>query len=556
MASSDDEGGSGDEGSSYADEGDAESDFFAELIQAEAAAEALAEAQVAGGTPASLKAAGPGLRGRSSARDGVFKREAREAFVAMGLLGDSRIPHAQVLARAPDAASGGRKTCPLPLWTLIQEHGGYVEEGRFGVSRRRIVGQFNLWRVATFSRGGAPLVAPKIHEEALRAVLDQVVPPAGVLMDETAAFRIVASSANDCRRKASFVEVWKGDPCLCFWRGQRKNIIGILMEGALDHPGEAGYVARHTHTDEVYDELFGILASANVELAATKCDFCCEDVRGVDVCDCIEVVAVEAYDMFVMLLLKHVGAYSGADAKAFCSPPPGAALPIASTDALYNIAGALLRKVSKRTAFTARGMSAADQEGCVAFVVAHSTTQKAAQDAEMPAGKVIRTQYSVDSLTFVSPSLYAFFCELELIYWYNLNLRCNADLAADTLKQLDLFARTQASVIRAWRQCMQTIVMKHHPCLRGDDTAAGLSRLTEQVADATLRSKVVFNLFASTYTKVRGKEFANVHAEQCRNAAAIARQSSTRNMLAGQIVARMVGTEKEGGEKKESGGSK
>ena len=86
MASSDDEGGSGDEGSSDADEGDADSDFFAELIQAEAAAEAVAEAQVAGGTPASLKAAGPGLRGRSSARDGVFKREAREAFVAMGLL--------------------------------------------------------------------------------------------------------------------------------------------------------------------------------------------------------------------------------------------------------------------------------------------------------------------------------------------------------------------------------------------------------------------------------------------------------------------------------------
>ena len=44
-----------------------------------------------------------------------------------------------------------------------------------------------------------------------------------------------------------------------------------------------------------------------------------------DVCDCIEVVAVEAYDMFVGLLLKHVGAYSGGDAMAFCSPPAGAA---------------------------------------------------------------------------------------------------------------------------------------------------------------------------------------------------------------------------------------
>jgi hypothetical protein len=401
--------------------------------------------------------------------------------------------------------------------------------------------------VATFSRAGAPLVAPTIHEEALRAVLEQVVPPAGALMDETAAFRIVASSANDCRRKASFVEVWKGDPCRHFWDDQRTNIIGVLFAAALDHPDEAGYVNRHTHTDQVYDELVGILASANVALAATKCDFCCEEVRGVDVCDCIEVVAVEAYDMFVWLLLKHVGAYPGGDAKAFCSPPPGAAVPIASTDALYNIAGALLCKVSAQTACTARSVSATDQEGCVAFVMAHSLTQKAAQDAELPAGKVIRTQYSVGSLSFVSPSLYAFFCQLEVVYWYNLNLRCNTDLAADTLKRLDRFARTQASVVRAWRQCMQTIVMKHHPDLRGDNTVAGLSRLTELVTDATLQSKVVFNLFASTYKNVRGKELCAAHAEQCRNAA-VARQSSTRNMLAGQIVARMAVKEKEGGE--------
>ena len=276
-----------------------------------------------------------------------------------------------------------------------------------------------------------------------------------------------------------------------------------------------------------------------------------------DVCDCIEVVAVEAYDMFVGLLLKHVGAYSGGDAMAFCSPPAGAAVPIASTDALYNIAGALLCKVSKRTAHTARGVSAADQDGCVAFVVAHSLTQKAAQEAGLPADKVIRVQYSVNSLIFVSPSLYAFFCQLELVYWYNLNLRCNADLAADTLKRLDRFARTQASVVRAWRLCMQSIVMGHHPDLRGDYTVAGLSRLTELVTEATLRSKVVFNLFASTYKNVRGKEFCAAHAEQCRNVAAIKRQSCTRDVLAGQIVARSARMkEKEGGEDKECGGSK
>jgi hypothetical protein len=78
------------------------------------------------------------------------------------------------------------------------------------------------------------------------------------------------------------------------------------LAAALDHPDEAGYVAHHTHTHtRVYDELSGILASANVALAATKCDVCFEEVRGVDVCDCIEVVvAVEAYDMIVGLLLN------------------------------------------------------------------------------------------------------------------------------------------------------------------------------------------------------------------------------------------------------------
>ena len=107
-----------DDGSGDDEEGDG--DFFAALVQAEAVAEdraAAAQAVVAPGV-------GPGLPGRSPQRDVEFKGEARAAFVKMELRGDSSLPHAHVLARDPRAPSGGRKTCPLPLWSLIQAHGG------------------------------------------------------------------------------------------------------------------------------------------------------------------------------------------------------------------------------------------------------------------------------------------------------------------------------------------------------------------------------------------------------------------------------------------------
>ena len=56
--------------------------------------------------------------------DSKFKADARAAFVQMGLHADSNIPHAQVLARPPDAASAGRERrvhrLQPPLWALIQ----------------------------------------------------------------------------------------------------------------------------------------------------------------------------------------------------------------------------------------------------------------------------------------------------------------------------------------------------------------------------------------------------------------------------------------------------
>ena len=98
----------------------------------------------------------------------------------------------------------------------------------------------------------------------MQDVLEQVVPSAEALMDETAAFRKLASSVNNCRDKASRVEVWTSDSCRRFWEVHRDNIIVILMDASINHPNTPGYVERHTHTDVVYDELSGILALDNV----------------------------------------------------------------------------------------------------------------------------------------------------------------------------------------------------------------------------------------------------------------------------------------------------
>ena len=123
------------------------------------------------------------------------------------------------------------------------------------------------------------------------------------------------------------------------------------------------------------------------------------------------------------------------------------------------------------------------------------------------------------------------------MYWFNLNLRPYVNLTADTLQRLDQFARANPGVLLAWRQCIQDIVMRHNPALRADNTPAGLSSLNAQVTDALLRSRVVFNLVASTYNNVRAKEFCSTHAQQ-NHSQNIARQSCTRDVLAGRIAAR------------------
>ena len=320
------------------------------------AAAAVAAAAAATLPPPPPPAAGPNLAGRSHERDVQFREEACAAFVALGLHADSRLQKSQVLSRDPDVPSGGRDRCPRPLWALIKSHGGFIEAGRFGVSRTRILRQFNLWRVEQFSRAGGRLT-PVISEEDLQAVLDQAVPSADALMTETAEYRRLYSSASkaaQCREKSSRLEVWRSDDCRSFWKAQRTRIINVLKDAAINHPDVDGYVESNTHTDDVYAELSGILARSNPSLAeelTISCDFCCVEVKGVSDCDCLDVVAEEAYDMYVGFLLRHVGAYSGGDGKAFSSPPLDAVVPFASAVALYNIAGALLLKASKQTRY-------------------------------------------------------------------------------------------------------------------------------------------------------------------------------------------------------------
>ncbi len=177
----------------------------------------------------------------------------------------------------------------------------------------------------------------------------------------------------------------------------------------------------------------------------------------------------------------------------------------------------------------------------------HTVTQAAAQSAELPSEKVVMSQYSGNSLTFVSGSLYAFFCRLELIYWYNLNLRQKVHLTADTMRRLETFCRTDKGVTRAWRRCMYDIVVRHSPALLAANTWAGLSELNKAVTEATLRSRFVFNLFLRTYRNVRGKEFCAAHAEQNRIAGDI-RQSQTRDKLAARV--RVTAEQGEGGASK------
>lgn len=111
--------------------------------------------------------------------------------------------------------------------------------------------------------------------------------------------------------------------------------------------------------------------------------------------------------------------------------------------------------------------------------------------------KVVREQYGVNTLTYVSASLYNFFCRLELVYWFNLNLQFAAALRVNTLQSIDAFAREDPHVRAAWQQCMERVAGK---------TGAAVSEIAEL-------HEFVFSILAKKYRNTRGKEFATVFSQ-------------------------------------------
>ena len=293
-----------------------------------------------------------------------------------------------------------------------------------------------------------------------------------------------------------------------------------MVEAARDHSTDKMDVGKMTHTRRApYAALFTILRQRR-EWPFThgaSCDFCM--VRtGRDACDCLWVVAVEAVDMFTRVVLDHVD--YDPNARRLTSPPADAIVPIESADAVYNISGALLYKVKERTTGTFRGIDEDARNSCLAFYAAHSVGEDVARRLVLPVDKVVRQQFGHDSLTYVSASLYNFFCRLELVYWFNLNLQCAGGLRAETMQEIDVFARQDACVLAAWQQCMERLAEK-------TNTA---------VSECTARSEVMFSMLAKTYRNVRGKEYATVYAEMHSRDGARSTSTTRDQLAAGNYV--------------------
>ena len=281
-----------------------------------------------------------------------------------------------------------------------------------------------------------------------------------------------------------------------------------MVEAARDHSTDKMYVGKMTHTRRApYAALFTILRQRR-EWPFThgaSCDFCM--VRtGRDACDCLWVVAVEAVDMFTRVVLDHVDC--DPNARRWTSPPADA------------ISGALLYKVKERTTGTFRGIDEDARNSCLAFYAAHSVGEDVARRHALPVDKVVREQVGHDSLTYVSASLYDVFSRLELVYWLNLNLRCVGGLRAETMQEIDVFARQDACVLAAWQQCMERLA-------ENNNTA---------VSECTARSEVMFSMLAKTYRNVRGKEYATVYAEMHSRDGARSTSTTRDQLAAGNYV--------------------
>jgi hypothetical protein len=124
-----------------------------------------------------------------------------------------------------------------------------------------------------------------------------------------------------------------------------------------------------THTRAAYADLCAILAGRECSpfQRGASCDFC--KGCGTLVCDCLWMVAWGAVDMCIRVVLDYVN--EDPSERRLQSPRGEEVVPIESTNALCNIAGALLFKVKKRSSGQAIGVTEHQRCACLAFTVGH-----------------------------------------------------------------------------------------------------------------------------------------------------------------------------------------
>lgn len=491
---------------------------------------------------------GGGGMARRKRSNKEFKADAYAAFASMGLTANSTIPVASVLMRSPDVETN-RDRCPRELWDLIQKHGGFAEKGLQGVTRQRILGQFRQWRTLTFSTQ-ADAQLPTTTKESTLGVLEQLIPSTASLIAEAVILHGASSSIIANRGDATqAVRVWDSEGCFSLWDAQRSNLLTIVADAAHDHVKDHLYIDAQTNTGEWNEKLRSLLTLANADFAA-RCTWCHQKAAK-KACDCIAMVAWEARDMFKMVVLRHVGRDAMGTTTitdTLISPPEHAVLPIGSVDAVYNICGALLSRMRKKANEATRGLTDQQKASCTAFFVVHHLSQKAATRAELPVAKVVRTQYGADTLTFASESLYEFISRLELVYWHNLHRSVAGVGVVEAMGELDSFARTDAGVVAAWNVCVRDVVDHIHPGHSVDDTDEGHARTALWMYGEGERVQFMFDLLATTYKNVRGKEYARSYAQEARRLA-IARLPGTRDRLAANILVSSSSSNVGGGKK-------
>ena len=290
-----------------------------------------------------------------------------------------------------------------------------------------------------------------------------------------------------------------------------------MADAAHDHARDKRCNEKMTHTRAAYADLCAILAGRECSpfQRGASCDFC--KGCGTLVCDCLWMVAWGAVDMFIRVVLDYVN--EDPSERRLQSPRGEEVVPIESTNALCNIAGALLFKAKKRSSGQAIGVTEHQRCACLAFTVAHSLEQPHARQEALPVDKVVRVENSTGSLTYVSAPLYHFFCRLELVYWVNLNLRGVGELSVDTMQNISAFAHKEPRVLVAWQRCIERV----------EEKTATL------VCEVATRSECVFEMLAKTYRNVRGKEYTTVIAARNRRTGDV-RTSTIRDQLAAGLA--------------------